>query len=533
MNPAFVVLFPLSLSVIRLKTLCGEGVNEPGLRPRAGVTMPHDFDVIVVGSGAGGGTFAHACARAGKSVLLLERGRKYVPATEGVSEQAMLVDKKPYDDRPIEVNGSLKQLYAGGILGGSTSLYGATLLRPTEDDFQPGKHYGERIPRAIWEWPISYETLEPYYTAAERLYGVAGWDSEDFGPLPRPRQGYPNRPMPIKPINEKLIAANRAHGLHPFCLPLAIDANRCLQCPNCPGYVCTNGSRRSSAHLVEEAQSSGLTLQTNVEVERLETTGGRVEGVRVLDRTTGRSEKYRALRYVLAAGAIHSPLLLMRSGIDGPMVGRNYMPHLAPLSLGIFPRATGADSTFVKQVGFADYYFGARRFPHKMGLIQSLPVPGPLMLKKGARALPHRLAQMLRRHMLPLTGIVEDLPNPANRVTCGADGRPKLQHQFSAYDLERGRRLGRLMSRILRRAGAVLRINRRFPSDEHVAHQCGTLRFGKDPAHAVLDRDCRVFGHSNVFVVDGSFLPTSLGVGPALTIMANALRVAGLVAREI
>jgi choline dehydrogenase-like flavoprotein len=135
--------------------------------------------------------------------------------------------------------------------------------------------------------------------------------------------------------------------------------------------------------------------------------------------------------------------------------------------------------------------------------------------------------------MLPLTGIVEDLPDPANRVTCGANGQPRLRHRFTRYDLERGRQLGRLMARILRKAGAYLCLSRRFPSDEHVAHQCGTLRFGTTPDSAVLDRDCRVFTLPNVFVVDGSFLPTSLGVGPALTIIANALRVAALAAAEV
>jgi choline dehydrogenase-like flavoprotein len=135
--------------------------------------------------------------------------------------------------------------------------------------------------------------------------------------------------------------------------------------------------------------------------------------------------------------------------------------------------------------------------------------------------------------MLPLAGIVEDLPDPANRVCLGPDGQPRLRHRFGAYDHERGRRLSRLMARILQRAGAVLCLSKRFASDEHVAHQCGTLRFGMDPAHAVLGPDCRMFKHSNVFVVDGSFFPTSLGVGPALTIMANALRVAALVRSEI
>jgi choline dehydrogenase-like flavoprotein len=210
------------------------------------------------------------------------------------------------------------------------------------------------------------------------------------------------------------------------------------------------------------------------------------------------------------------------------------MYHLSPVVAAVFPWRTGADAAFVKQVGFADYYFGTRRFPHKLGLIQSLPVPGPLMLAKGgAGRLPAGLVQALRRRMLPLVGIVEDLPDPANWVALGKDGRPELRHRFLPYDAERGRRLSGLMRQILKRAGALFCISKALPSEEHVAHQCGTLRFGRTPADAVADPDCRVFGRPNLFVVDGSFFPTSLGVGPALTIIANALRVAGVVTKEV
>jgi choline dehydrogenase-like flavoprotein len=209
------------------------------------------------------------------------------------------------------------------------------------------------------------------------------------------------------------------------------------------------------------------------------------------------------------------------------------MMHLSPIVAGIFPRRNGADETFVKQVGFADYYFGTSTCPHKMGIVQSLPVPGPLLTAKTSPLLPRPVRELLRKRMLPLAGIVEDLPNPANRVSWGPDGQPRLRHRFGEHDVERGRRLSRLMGRILKRAGALFCVSRQFASDEHVAHQCGTLRFGKDPDHAVLDPDCRTFRHPNVFVVDASFFPTSLGVGPALTIMANALRVASIVTGEL
>jgi choline dehydrogenase-like flavoprotein len=270
-----------------------------------------------------------------------------------------------------------------------------------------------------------------------------------------------------------------------------------------------------------------LTVLTDAEVRKLELDRhGRVDGILVNDRGTGLTHRFRAGCYALAAGAIGSPAIALQSGLAGPHVGRNYMMHCAPVAVGVFARPTGANETFIKQVGFADFYFGTADCPHKMGIVQSLPAPGPLMLRKaGLHRLPGCLLRFLRKRLLPLVGIVEDLPDPRNRVFVRADGSIGMQHAFSPFDRERSAALGRAMCRILSRAGAV-RCGTRLVSSEHVAHQCGTLRCGRDRRQAVVDRDCRWFGQPNLFVVDGSVLPTSLGVGPSLTIIANALRVA-------
>jgi choline dehydrogenase-like flavoprotein len=150
--------------------------------------MPFDFDAIVIGSGAGGAAFAHHFAAAGKSVLVVERGKRADVTRTSTAERQTLIDKEPYDDRSIEVNESPARLYMGGVLGGGTSLFGAALMRPADDDFHPGKHYGSRLERALWDWPIAYDDLRPFYDEAEELFALAGTPDEEFAPLNRPRR---------------------------------------------------------------------------------------------------------------------------------------------------------------------------------------------------------------------------------------------------------------------------------------------------------------------------------------------------------
>jgi choline dehydrogenase-like flavoprotein len=520
--------------------------------------MDADFDIIVIGSGAGGGTLAATCAAAGKNVLLVERGELLSTSTSMTAthprslhnEFNTLISKQPYDDRSIVVNSQPSRLYMGGVAGGGTAVYGGALLRPHPADFSPGRYYASRIPREIHEWPVTYESFESHFKAAERLYGVvdvrdprnpgAPTDSvatESTQPCNSNSNSLDRSVIPLARINETLLRSAWKSGLNPYRLPLAIDASKCLRCDNCAGFVCPTGARRSSAQFVSESIRRGdsLTLKSHCEAHQLERgTNGRLNGVWLTDRATGSRQRYTAKRYVLSAGATGSAALLLKSGFDHPMIGRNYMMHYSPISIGLFLRSTGATETFIKQIGSSDYYFGTRDLPEKMGIVQSLPAPGPLMMaKSGLRWVPHWMLKILRSHMLPLVGIVEDLPNPENRVSLDQSGTIQLHHQFSDYDRERGAELSRRMADLLKSTGAVHCVSGLSPSQEHVAHQCGTIRFGLSRHYAVADPECRLFDQPDVFVVDGSFMPSSLGVGPSLTIIANALRVAEIVASEV
>ena len=424
----------------------------------------------------------------------------------------------------------------GSGIGGSTSLYGAALLRPSPDDFHPGRAYGRRLDRSVWDWPVSYEQLAPYYQQAEELYHVAADILDDPSPIPRSSARSCDSPLPLAPINQQVMTRCRRAGLNPFRLPLAIQAADCLRCSHCAGFSCPTGARRDAALLLQEAVAARapVTVLSGREVSRIVRNGRRVEYVEVKNRVSDRVEVYRADRYVIAAGAIGTPCILQRSGLEHPVLGRNYMMHYSPLVAGVFSKATQAHSSFVKQIGFADFYFGTPELSEKMGLVQSLPAPGPLMLRKsGLRYVPAALLNLLRRHLLPFVGIVEDLPNPQNSVSTGKRGGVRIRHQFSEFDRKRGAALTRAMRTMLRTSGAVHTVAKEIPAAEHVAHQCGTARFGRNPKHAVVDQDCRLFQYPEVFVVDGSILPTSLGVGPSLTLMANALRVCDVLKREI
>ena len=276
----------------------------------------------------------------------------------------------------------------------------------------------------------------------------------------------------------------------------------------------------------------GAELWTGVEAERLVSSpNGRVSRLVTIHRDSGRRREVTATGFEIAAGAVGTPVLLERSGLgtESGQLGQNYMFHAGAVAAGLFGEEPGFAERFGKQLGFTDLYLGEPGFPHKLGYAQMLPVPGPATLASESPVpLPGWLARVVYRHTVLLAGLVEDLPSAENRVRAGRNGEIEIRHRFTDYDRQRSAHyLGRLKA-VLQRAGAALvpgALNAR--DDLHVAHQVGTCRFGRDPRHSVLDPDCRVHECENVWVADGSFMPTSLGVAPALTIAANALRVAG------
>ena len=508
------------------------------------------YDVIIVGTGAGGGTLLHRLAPTGKRILVLERGDFVPRERDNWDSRAVNVEAR-YNTRETWFDGAGKPLHphTNYYVGGNTKFYGAALFRFRNEDFGTIRHYDGVSP----EWPITYGDLEPYYTEAERLYHVHGTRGEDptepwaSGPYPLPAVSHEPR---LQQLHEDWARLGR----RPFHVPLGIRLDEtqprkslCIRCATCDGFPCLVGAK-SDAHTicVEPAlERPNVTLLTNALVSKLETSasGREVTGVQV--ERQGARETYSADVVVVSAGAINSAALLLRSANDrhprglansSDVVGRHYMGHVNSVLLAVSkcPNPT----TFQKTLALNDFYFAGRDYDFPMGHVSFVGKLDGVALSAGAPALaPGFTLELMARHSLDFWLTSEDLPDPENRVTLDRDGRIVLAYRPNNGEGHKRltRRLEGLMQQQSRCAvhghdchqGVFARnlfVGQRIPL-AGVAHQNGTIRFGDDPRTSALDPHCRAHEVDNLYVVDASFFPSSGAVNPALTIMANALRV--------
>lgn len=486
------------------------------------------YDVIVIGTGAGGGTAGYKLASLGKHVLFVERGKLFDDAAAFQDEQAMQIDKRASDNRCIDFGEITSRAFIGGVVGGSTALYGGCLMRPGLSDFTPGRYYGHQLDRKLWEWPVAYEEMAPYYDEAEELYRVAGINRQSTPHLKERDKPYPATPLPLHPTNIALQEGFTHAGLHPFILPMGIDPEACEQCAACPGYICPCDARASSLNrcISPAVKHHNADLVVQTEVESVHTRGRLVTGL-VLKNSSGH---YRVTtsQLIVACGAIGSPVFLKQHRLTGgnDIIGRNYMFHLGVICSALCARPTGAGRTFIKQLGLTDFYFSKEDGNHKLGYIQQLPIPGILTMRSQLPfPVPHRLLESAYLRNITFAGAIEDLPQATNRVSLKSKGIT-IHHRYHAYDIFRAKLLKKEFMPFMRQIPSSISMGLIAKKEKlHVAHQVGTCRFGDDPAMSALDRNCRLHHMDNIHVLDGSFMPTSLGVAPALTIMANALRV--------
>jgi choline dehydrogenase-like flavoprotein len=509
--------------------------------------MEH-YDIIIIGSGAGGGTLAHTLAPTGKRILILERGN-YLARERQNWDSVEIWGKQRYrnsgkwHDAANDREFTPKQHY---YVGGNTKFYGAVLFRMRERDFGAVTHVDGVSPA----WPISYAEMEPYYTRAEQLYHVHGERGGD--PLdPWATAEYPHPAISDEPRIAQLRSDLRGAGLRPFALPMGImiDESRpqkspCVRCDTCDGFPCLVQAK-ADAHVVcvEPAlRHANVSLLTDAYVSKLETspTGRAITGV-VVERN-GQRERYTADLVVVSAGAINTAALMLRSANDrhpnglansSGQVARNLMLHNNSSLIAI--SKTPNPTKFQKTLGINDFYYGDGEWPFPLGAMQMLGRSDPFTMSLDAPDAPDPADLASRSLDFWLT--TEDLPVHDNRIDVRTDGSISLHYRptnLSAHSrlidtfkglLDTMRCSNEVMERT-QYLGGKLGIN-------GVAHQNGTMRFGTDPATSVLDTNCRAHDIDNLFVVDSSFFVSSSAVNPTLTIIANALRVGEHIASTI
>jgi len=515
------------------------------------------YDVIIVGSGPGGGTMAWRLARTGKRVLLLERGGYLPRERENWDAQAVFVDAR-YQAEETWYGSDGKSFHPGlhYFVGGNSKVYGAVLLRLRDRDFREIRHPDGISPG----WPVGYDAFEPYYQAAEELYHVHGLRGEDptEPPCSKP-YAYP--PLAHEPRIQQLFDGLKSEGHHPFHLPVgilldekdgrALPHSACIRCDAFDGYPCpTNGKADSQIICVDPALRShpNLALLTGAYVDKLVTdaSGTRIDGVEVLH--AGERTTYRADIVVVACGALSSALLMLRSANElhpqglangSGLVGRNYMRHNNSVLMAVsrIPNPT----RFQKTLGLNDFYYGSPDWNYPLGHIQMVGKSNAVQIRgEGLPSFlqwfPDKPFDWIARHSLDFWLTSEDLPLPENRIFYDG-GRVTLN--LAPTNLEAHARLRQKLSGLCTKLDVHPHLFERslyLGQDVPIggtAHQAGTMVFGTNPAKSVLDVNCRAHEVDNLYVTDASFFPSIGAVNPTLTIIANALRVGDHIAERL
>lgn len=492
--------------------------------------LPETTDVLVIGSGVGGATLAAGLAGSGARVTILERGERLADCAAARNPRAIFVDGV-WRPRETWRDGSGAAFNPGNYyyVGGNSKFYGAVLIRYRERDFEALEHADGLSPA----WPFPYAELESWYGRAEALFQVRGRGGED-PTEPGRSTPYPHPPVPDEPAIAAVRQRLQAVGLRPFSLPLAVDIERWLARAPTPwdAYPDTGCGKfdAETASLAQALACPETALVTGAEVRRLllERDGRRVAGAEVI--WNGERRTVRAGIVVLAAGAVNSAALLLRSANEAcpeglanrsGTVGRHFMNHNCTAMLAIDPRRRN-DAVYQKTLGINDFYFDDGKGGPPLGNVQLLGRVTAPVLKANLPRIPERVLAALSAFSIDWYLMSEDLPNPESRVRVDGGGIV-LDWRRSNMTAHRG--LVARMRERFRAAGYPIVLSR--PFDRRTpSHQCGTVRFGTDAGASALDLYCRAHDHPNLFVVDAGFMPSSAAVNPALTIAAQALRVA-------
>jgi choline dehydrogenase-like flavoprotein len=505
-------------------------------------TMNTKYDIIIIGSGAGGGTLAYKLAPSGKKILIIERGG-YIPKERENWDPREVFTKGRYrtteqwfdqNDRPFSP-------FTHYAVGGNTKMFGAAMFRLRESDFKETKHYGGISPA----WPLQYQDFEPFYTEAEKLYSVHGERGVD-PTEPFSKQPYPFPPLKHEESMQELYESIKSLGYKPFPLPLGVklgDNGKTGSSPvrlsNFDGYPDLTEAKADAQVIAlrQALKAPNVTLFHEAHVDRLLTdkSGRRISVVEV----TRAQEKYsfEGDVVVLAAGAVNSAAILLRSATtqspqglanSSGLVGRNYMLHQNGCVINFSSKPNSAQ--FQKSFSLSDFYHGADDSAFPLGTIQLMGKNDPdTVLDLAKEHFPGKSFEELSGHSIDFWITSEDLPSTENRVSIRKDG--SIRTSYEANNREAYNRLKNKLFFILDKLAEkdpLLQDSVRVGYDlgiSGVSHQMGTLKFGSDPRQSVLDTDCKAHDLDNLYAVDASFFVSSGAFNPSLTIMANALRV--------
>ncbi|HMJ27830.1 MAG TPA: GMC family oxidoreductase [Xanthobacteraceae bacterium] len=507
--------------------------------------MDKRFDVIIVGSGAGGGTLARQLAPSGKSILILERGDWLKREAGNWDAEAVFVQNRYVSpDTWYDRSGRPFQPQVHYFVGGATKMFGAALYRLRKEDFGELRHHDGISPA----WPISYDELEPYYARAEQMYHVHGLRGRD--PTEPPASGpYPCPPVSNEPRIQQLFDNLTAAGYHPFPAPCAVMLDEqnmaystCIRCQTCDGFPCLVHAKSDAETVAVRpaVEFPNVTLLRNAKALKLHTNANGTAVTEVVADIAGQRDVFRGDIVVVSCGAANSAKLLLMSANDkhpnglangSDQVGRNYMFHnsQAVLAISLEPNAT----IFQKTIALNDFYFGMDGFEYPMGNIQMTGKSlGPMY--RGEKPLetallPMGLLDNLARHAVDFWLTTEDLPDPENRVTVNQAGNLTLSYTPN-NQVARQKLYDKLKSMLSVLSMHPHLIPRNIYMKTEIpiagcAHQAGTCRFGADPKTSVLDVNCKAHELDNLYVVDTSFFVSIGAVNPSLTAIANSIRV--------
>lgn len=546
--------------------------------------MPEtDFDVCVIGTGAGGGVMIDRLTAAGFRVVALERGPELSLADfdddelrNVIRDQVFSRDQRetfrPNANTPSET-GRFSQI--AHCVGGTLTHWAAWSWRFRPDEFKVLSTEGTVAGASLADWPIGYDELEPFYEQAEWDFGVSG--AGDANPFAAPRKkGFPNPAHPQRVSAQRFAKGAKASGYTPFPVPIAINSQpyggrpQCMYGGACRSYGCPIHAKGTgfSVSLPRARATGRLDLRPDAMVFELPVKDGRVTGARYYDRA-GQAHEVRARQVIVSAGTIGTAQLLLLSTSSAfphglangsGQVGRHFSFHHHPAAIGVFDEDLRTYTGYEAFAAIDDLHpSDPKRGFIRGGVVAEIntfthqPIAYALVLEPalrgGGRSWGAPLKERLRGFPRTLTvaGICEELPMADNRVDLDPDVKdrfglpvPRITKRQHPNDLAMYRWYEKKLVELVQAAGAREVHTGAIPGvaiDEHTpqkgnAHNHGTCRMGNDPSSSVVDRHCRSHEVPNLWIVDGSVMPTNGGYNPTLTILANAYRVADHFVRE-